>query len=312
MDKARRLAELQSAWTGCTRCPHLCEARTQMVFGYGNPNAQIMVLGEGPWALEDQYGLPFVGPAGQLLDNILAAVSVDSRLTGEDGEIVQSAVGRREVLLEEYYYCNLILCKPTGDKPRPPNTKEWEQCRDHLMQQIYIVDPVLIIGAGAAVLHRLTGRSENITSKAGEVVDVTVPGKIVPLLYSFLPILHPSYLLRKGTVHSPEFATTYNQLAKARQVLDLYNQENFGIDPPPNRPQPTALTPEEEEENQELEKKLKRRMLFTDRVMEATDGEDHQEDEGSSDREADGHAPRRRSDEPDDGEDWAEGDDGEA
>src|SRR5436309_14198083 len=115
------LAQLAAEAAGCTRC-RLASGRTQVVFGVGNPDADVMFIGEGPGYHEDKQGEPFVGAAGQLL----------TRLLGE--------IGLRR---EDVYIANTVKCRPPGN--RDPLPDEIESCRPYLEEQVKLVDPRIIV-----------------------------------------------------------------------------------------------------------------------------------------------------------------------
>src|SRR5437879_3482120 len=117
-DPANLLEPIRDRVSGCTKCPHLARSRTQTVFGVGNPNADLMFVGEAPGADEDAQGEPFVGRAGQLLTKIIKAMGL-----------------RRE----DVYIANIIKCRPPGN--RTPERDECETCSPFLMQQIKVISP---------------------------------------------------------------------------------------------------------------------------------------------------------------------------
>ena len=157
------LDELAATVSGCRLC-RLCEQRTQTVFGDGNPQAELMFIGEGPGKDEDQQGLPFVGAAGQLLTKMIAAMQFD----------------RREV-----YIANVVKCRPPGN--RNPEPDEAGTCLPYLRRQIELIKPKVIVLLGAIPLKYLLGKT-SITRERGrwdEFMGVPV-----------MPTYHPAYLLR--------------------------------------------------------------------------------------------------------------------
>src|SRR5258705_257787 len=123
MDPAERLVlldELQTEASGCTRCA-LSEGRTQVVFGAGDPNADLMFVGEAPGFHEDKQGVPFVGQAGKLLDRLLAGIGLAR---------------------EDVYIANVLKCRPPGN--RDPQQDEIEACESHLWKQIELIRPKLV------------------------------------------------------------------------------------------------------------------------------------------------------------------------
>jgi DNA polymerase len=144
MDCAAKLAQLQQSLAGCTLCD-LNEKRTNIVFGRGAAAGRIMLVGEGPGGDEDRLGYPFVGKAGQLLDKILAAA---------------------ELPPEDVYICNIVKCRPPGNRlPLPP---EVEACKPFLREQIRIVQPKIIVCLGALATQTLLDQSARITRDRGK------------------------------------------------------------------------------------------------------------------------------------------------
>lgn len=170
MDPAERLArleELKTEASGCTRCP-LSEGRTQVVFGAGDPNADLMFVGEAPGFHEDKQGVPFVGQAGKLLDRLLAGIGLS----------------RADV-----YVSNVIKCRPPGN--RDPMLDEIEQCEPYLFRQIELIEPRVIATLGNFATKLLSGKQLGITRVHGQEQEVTLGGRRV-LLY---PLYHPAAAL---------------------------------------------------------------------------------------------------------------------
>lgn len=169
----------------CRRCG-LAEERKQVVFSDGSRDARLMVVGEAPGAREDATGLPFVGPAGKLLDLLLAAVDLS-----------------RE---ESVYICNVIKCRPPGN--RNPLPGEIEACAPYLRRQIELVSPGAILAVGTFAGRLLTGRDSTLGNLRGDVYSY----EGVPLLVTY----HPAALLRnRRWVRS-----TWDDLQLLRDVLD--------------------------------------------------------------------------------------------
>lgn len=168
-----RLAALKASWKNCERCL-LCESRKSIVFSDGLHNAPIMLIGGGPEELEDARGAPFVGPAGQLLE-----------------DMVIKAGGT----MSDFYLTNTVMCISSDN--RPPNRLEVAACRERLVSQISLVDPVLIIAAGKVAAQAISGSKVAITKRRGEVDDIRIEGAddyyTIPVMY----MLHPAAVLRK-------------------------------------------------------------------------------------------------------------------
>ena len=159
---------------GCTRC-ELSRTRRNTVFGEGSPEARVMFVGEGPGAEEDQAGRPFVGPAGQLLDKQIAAMTLTR---------------------EQVFIANLVKCRPPGN--RNPSLDEIDACAGYLRRQIDIVRPEVIITLGAPATKHLVNTTRGITAIRGrwhEYAGLLPKGPAIPVM----PTFHPSYLLRQRT-----------------------------------------------------------------------------------------------------------------
>jgi DNA polymerase len=159
---AKSLDELNSLICNCMKC-QLGDTRKNFVFGTGNPSAEVLILGEG--AEEDEQGLPFVGRAGKLLNDILKAIKFD----------------RNEV-----YIANIVKCRPPGN--RVPSPDEMQKCMPYLKKQIELVDPKLILCVGLTAAHGLLLNKDSLTSLRGKVFDLD--GRKVMVTY------HPAALLR--------------------------------------------------------------------------------------------------------------------
>ncbi|MGF1459072.1 MAG: uracil-DNA glycosylase family protein [Leptolyngbyaceae cyanobacterium] len=149
----------------CQRCG-LAAGRTNVVVSRGNPQAPIMIVGEGTGQQADEQGLPFVGKSGQLLEKILAAVRLDSA--------------------QDVYICNVVKCRPPGN--RTPAADESAACKGYLLEQIRLVDPKIILMTGATAMKGLTGEKRGITKVRGQWTEWQ--GRWC------MPIFHPAYLLR--------------------------------------------------------------------------------------------------------------------
>jgi len=163
-DKQAALAAIREYIGDCTRC-RLHAGRTKLVFGVGNPNADIMFVGEGPGADEDAQGEPFVGRAGQLLNNMITAMGI-----------------RRE----DVYIANVVKCRPPGN--RAPEKDEADTCSPFLMQQIDVVKPKVIVALGATAAKNLLAMNDSMGSLRGRWYDFR--GTKLVVTY------HPAYLLR--------------------------------------------------------------------------------------------------------------------
>jgi DNA polymerase len=185
--------ELREAVAGCRACS-LCEKRTQTVFGVGHPQAAWMVVGEAPGEQEDREGEPFVGAAGQLLDRMLAALSL-TRAT--DGELPRE---------QRVYIANTLKCRPPGN--RNPTPEELAKCEPFLVRQIELVRPRLILAMGRFAVQALLRSDEPIGKLRGRVHRY----QGLPLIVTY----HPAYLLR----NLPEKAKAWDDLCLAAEVFE--------------------------------------------------------------------------------------------
>lgn len=152
---------------GCTRCA-LAATRTQVVFGAGNPHADVLFVGEAPGFHEDQNGVPFVGQAGKLLDRLLAGIGL----------------ARSDI-----YIANVLKCRPPQN--RDPQLDEIAACEPHLFRQIELIQPTLVATLGNFATKLLSGKPVGITRVHGQEQRVTLGGNEV-VLY---PLYHPAAAL---------------------------------------------------------------------------------------------------------------------
>ena len=173
--KADRLAALRGPVLVCTLCPHLAATRTQVVFGVGDPEAELMFVGEAPGEDEDRQGEPVVGKAGQLLTKIIIAMGYAR---------------------EDLYIGNVLKCRPDmppGDSGnRKPKPAEMATCLPYLRQQIEIIQPRVLVALGATAMEGLLGASEPMAKLRGRWHDFHG----IPLMATY----HPAYLLRNQSM----------------------------------------------------------------------------------------------------------------
>jgi len=170
--RRERLVELFREVKGCTRCP-LSETRTQTVFGAGNANADLMFVGEAPGAQEDLEGIPFVGRAGQLLNQLLA----------------ENGLSRDDVFI-----ANVLKSRPPGN--RDPQPEEIEACKPYLLRQVELIEPTVICTLGNFATKLLTGSPTGITRVHGEPQVHQLGERTVKIF----PIFHPAAGLRTPSV----------------------------------------------------------------------------------------------------------------
>jgi uracil-DNA glycosylase family 4 len=171
VNKAQLLEPIRQRVCACTKCAHLACSRTQTVFGVGNPDADLMFIGEAPGVDEDQQGEPFVGRAGQLLTRILKAMNFAR---------------------EEVYIANILKCRP--DTPpesfgnRAPTPTEMQTCRPYLVEQIDVIQPRVLVALGAVAVEGLLGTRGTMRELRGRWHAYSG----IPLMITY----HPAYLLR--------------------------------------------------------------------------------------------------------------------
>lgn len=177
------LAALAAEAATCTRC-RLAETRKTVVFGSGDPHAELMLIGEGPGAEEDRRGLPFVGPAGELLTRILRAIGL----------------GREQV-----YIANIVKCRPPGN--RDPQPDEAESCRPYLEGQIAAIRPRVIVALGRVAAQALLGNDLPLGRLRGQWYSLY--GADLMVTY------HPAAILRNEALKRP----TWDDMQKVRDRL---------------------------------------------------------------------------------------------
>jgi DNA polymerase len=176
--------EIKKAVPACTACG-LHKTRTQTVLGVGDERADWLFIGEAPGAEEDRLGEPFVGQAGKLLDNMLAAIGLNRA--------------------ENVYICNVLKCRPPGN--RNPEAEEVAKCTPHLMKQIALIQPKLIIAMGRFAAQTLLNSDASIASQRGRLHRYAG----VPLIVTY----HPAYLLR----NLPDKAKAWQDLVFAKKTM---------------------------------------------------------------------------------------------
>ncbi len=163
-EKAQTLEELNGLIKDCIKCP-LHKSRNKFVFGVGNPDADVLIVGEGPGAEEDKQGEPFVGRAGKLLNDILKAIKFER---------------------SEVYIANIVKCRPPGN--RTPVAEEMDSCFPYLNKQIELIKPKLILALGLTAAQGLLKKKDSLTSMRGKVFDY----KGIKTMVTY----HPAALLR--------------------------------------------------------------------------------------------------------------------
>jgi DNA polymerase len=185
---------LKKTALACQAC-RLSQGRTQVVFSDGTPRGRLMVIGEAPGAHEDRTGLAFVGPAGKLLDLLLASVGLSRK--------------------ESVYICNVLKCRPPGN--RDPLPDEIESCEPYLRQQIALLSPEAILATGSFAGQWLTGRRSPLGKLRGEVYSY----EGVPVVVTY----HPAALLR----NAKWTRATWEDLQLVREILDRGDEARLSL-----------------------------------------------------------------------------------
>ena len=184
--------ELIKTCTDCYSC-ELGKRRTNIVIGRGNKEAGLLFIGEGPGEQEDMSGLPFVGPAGKLLDTLLKA-----QMISED----------------QYYIANVVKCRPPGN--RVPTDQEAERCLPYLRNQLYLIKPKIIVCLGATAMKYVVDRNAKITQIRGQWIEKKG--------YWIMPTFHPAALLRDQS----KKVLMWEDIKKVKQRMEYLcqNQSN--------------------------------------------------------------------------------------
>ena len=206
VERAAALREYAEQTASCTKCA-LAQGRTQVVFGSGNPNAELMFVGEAPGFHEDQQGVPFVGQAGKLLDKLLGGIG----LTRAD-----------------VFVANVLKCRPPGN--RDPVPEEIADCEPHLFRQIELIEPTLVASLGNFATKLLSGRPAGITRVHGQQQEVTLGSRKV----SLYPLYHPA-----AALYTPSMLKVLeDDFARIPQLLDLAVVTQAVPEPEPVAPDP--------------------------------------------------------------------------
>mgnify|MGYP001372132388 FL=1 len=182
---------LEKNCLSCVRCS-LSTTRTNVVFGRGNPKAKLFIIGEGPGQQEDEQGIAFVGRAGKMLDSVFSSVGIDTN--------------------KDCYISNIVKCRPPDN--RKPLANEVSECIPWLTQQIKLIKPKVIVLAGSTAVQSYLNIDEPISKLRGTW--------IIKENIKFMPIFHPSYLLRNPSKEKgkPKWLT-WEDLKKVKKEVDL-------------------------------------------------------------------------------------------
>ena len=200
--------QLEATVAACRACG-LCAGRTQTVFGVGSRTADWMVIGEAPGENEDRQGQPFVGQAGKLLDNMLAAIGLSRQVEDTPESVAASAhpacAEGQKSLKRGVYIANVVKCRPPGN--RNPQPDEIAQCEPYLRRQVALVQPKVILAMGRFAVQSLLQTGEPIGRLRGRVHHYAG----VPVIVTY----HPAYLLRA----LPDKAKAWQDLCLALEVM---------------------------------------------------------------------------------------------
>jgi uracil-DNA glycosylase family 4 len=201
----RSLADVAAEASTCTKC-RLAETRTQVVFGVGDPNADLLFIGEAPGMHEDRQGEPFVGAAGQLLTRMLAGIGMTR---------------------EQVYIANVLKCRPPEN--RDPQEDEIDTCTPWLVEQVSLIQPDVIVTLGNFATKFVLQTQQGITRMRGSVYPWH--GRKV------IPTFHPAAILRGGGEKSRQFADLEEDFALIKRTL---------TEPPPQPPVVSLIPHEED------------------------------------------------------------------
>jgi DNA polymerase len=214
VERAAALRQYAEETSTCTRCA-LAQGRTQVVFGSGSPDADLMFVGEAPGFHEDQQGVPFVGQAGKLLDKLLGGIGMT----------------RADV-----FVANVLKCRPPGN--RDPLPEEIASCEPHLFRQIELIQPTLVATLGNFATKLLSGKPAGITKVHGYEQEVTLGSRTV-LLY---PLFHPA-----AALYTPSMLKVLEEdFARIPAILER------ALDEPANAAEPAVVADEPDPESVQL------------------------------------------------------------
>ncbi len=249
--KEEQLQKLYDSWFKCQRCQlkdFRCDGMgtpiEDIVFGDGNPNSGIMIVGEAPGEEEEKDLVPFVGRSGRLLNQILAATSADqsikelvewySKVTHTKANEEKFHTAMFQWRHSNFFITNIVGCRPPENRsPIPPEIKA---CAERLHNLIYIVDPLVIIASGKTAAEALLNKKIEVTMKRGDLYEMRMKGKQGELNYPVVLTLHPSFLLRKAdwNVRGGDYTKTVADFMRALKVYDFLQEKSFGT-PMPDR-----------------------------------------------------------------------------
>jgi DNA polymerase len=249
--KQEQLMRLYEDWEGCTSCElgkvrQLAAPGKGIVFGDGSPDAHIIIIGEAPGEEEEEYGMPFIGLSGMIMNQLIARSSDDktiqeaytyyNSLRKKSEEAVQDFTDTMVNYRQKHFFMtNVVSCRPPEN--RPPTPGEIKICWERVWNIIYIVDPLLIIACGNTALATVTKRmTAKIAKERGDVKDVSHDGRFGKVIYPVIPIHGAGYLRRKAdwNVKGGDWQKTDEDFKKAMRLVDRLRFQNYGT-PIPDR-----------------------------------------------------------------------------
>jgi DNA polymerase len=211
---------LAEEWSVCERCD-LWLKRTNVVFGEGNPDADILIVGEAPGQCEDESGRPFMGESGEVLEGFLGELGVNRMYD----TFITNVVGCRATSEVETEDGDIVI------ENRPPAKREREACSERLRQIIYHVDPLVIVAAGKTPASALLGRVSTMQKMRGETFKMVLEGVHTPINYTVMVIYPPAYLLRNpNKAEGGPWDKTFGDLKKVVEIV-RYLQHEYGRKP---------------------------------------------------------------------------------
>ena len=186
------LEQLREKYSKCEKCLELCDSRTQVVFGSGDTNADILLVGEGPGSSEDKQGIPFCGASGQVLQTLLEEIDYNR---------------------DDVFITNTVICRPPGN--RNPKPAEIANCNERLYKTIQLVNPKVIVTVGNFATKAITGKV-GITKLRGIPVEVEIFGNS----YTVIPVVHPANLLYNGR-NPVVYQQMKNDFLAMKKIIDL-------------------------------------------------------------------------------------------
>jgi uracil-DNA glycosylase family 4 len=248
--KAEKLNQLYDRWFSCERCElgklRCAEERGEdIVFFDGNPEADVLLIGEAPGEQEEVEGRPFVGQSGMLLNQIIGDTTDDPEireLFNWYQKVARNAANSRTFHTKMFAYrekefgiTNVVSCRPPDN--RTPTMPEVKDCWERLWNIIYIVDPLLIVTFGNTALSVVTRKTTaQITRVRGQIFDATYDGMVGELTYPIMPLLHPSFLMRSADYNMADgfYTKTVKDFRSALQIVDFLRNRYYGT-PVPRR-----------------------------------------------------------------------------